>query len=277
MDRQQLEDLEIELMLEAIVRRYGYDFRQYAPASIRRRVLQARAKYGCTTISELTSLLLHHPDFFQQLVSNFSITVTEMFRDPEVYQFIRREIIPYLATYPFIKIWHAGCATGEEAYSMAIILAEAGLLEKTTIYATDFNEAALKSAKEGIYSLEKIKAYTENYRKSGGGGSFSSYFHADYGSAIIQSRLRAQITFARHNLVQDQVFGEMHFIFCRNVLMYFKRALQDKVLKIFDDSLIHNGFLCLGNKESLRFSSLDKRYLSLDDKKKIYRKKGVID
>jgi chemotaxis protein methyltransferase CheR len=276
MERQDVEKIELDLMLEAIVQRYGYDFRNYSKASIERRVRQAKVKLDCREISDITSRLLHNPAFFQELVSNFSVTVTEMFRDPEMYQTLREQVMPYLATYPFIKVWHAGCSTGEEVYSLAILLHEANILEKTTIYATDFNETALNTAREGIYPIERIKEYTENYRKTGGKESFSQYYHAEYDDVIMSQFLKKNITFARHNLVMDQVFGEMHLIMCRNVLIYFNRILQNRVLKLFDDSLIHSGFLCLGNKETIQFSDVKNRFASLNKELRIFRKNKVL-
>ncbi|MBU0483865.1 MAG: protein-glutamate O-methyltransferase CheR [Proteobacteria bacterium] len=274
MGKNDLETIEFDLLLEAIVRRYGYDFRNYARASIERRVRQAMAKLHLERISELTTHLLHDPQFFQDLVANFSITVTEMFRDPQVYLALREKVIPYLATYPFIKIWHAGCATGEEVYSLAILLMEEGLLERTTIYATDFNEAALETARAGIYPIEKIKEYNENYLRAKGKCSFSSYYHAQYDSVIMNKGLKKALTIARHNLVTDQVFGEMHLIMCRNVLIYFNRELQERVFTLFDESLGHGGFLCLGTKETIRFYPMAENFTEFDPQNKIYRKRS---
>lgn len=273
MEKKDVDDIELDLMLEAIVRRYGYDFRNYSKASMERRVKQAKVKMGCAEITDLTRNLLHDPVFFQKLVADFSVTVTEMFRDPEVYKTLREKVLPYLATYPFIKVWHAGCATGEEVYSLAILLHEEGLLDRATIYATDFNEAALSVAREGIYPIERIKEYGDNYHKSGGKDTFSEYFHARYDSVLMAKSLKKNIAFARHNLVTDNVFGEMHLILCRNVLIYFDRTLQDRVFKLFSESLIHNAFLCLGSKESLKFSMVVNEFNEFDKKHKIYRKK----
>ncbi|MDD5758245.1 MAG: protein-glutamate O-methyltransferase CheR [Desulfobulbaceae bacterium] len=272
MEAQEIVAIEMDLLLEAIFRRYGYDFRHYARASMERRILQGMHKLDCQNISELTRRVLYEPAFFQELINNFSITVTEMFRDPETYAYLRKQVVPYLATYPFIKIWHAGCATGEEAYSLAIILAEEGLLERSTIYATDFNETALMTAREGIYPLAQLKAYSENYQKGGGHETLANYYHARYDSVIMAKSLKKNITFARHNLASDQVFGEMHLVLCRNVLIYFDKTLQEKVLGLFDDSLINNGFLCLGNKESLRFFSRATNYTELAPHMKVYQK-----
>jgi chemotaxis protein methyltransferase CheR len=277
MEKTEIEDIELDLLLEAIFKRYGYDFRDYSRASMERRVKHAKMKMGCAEISDLTRMVLHEPDLFQEVLADFSITVTEMFRDPDVYKVIREKIVPYLATYPFIKVWHAGCATGEEVYSLAILLHEEDLLKRTTIYATDFNENALEVAREGIYPLEKIKEFTANYKQSGGEESFSKYFMARYESVIMDKFLKKNITFARHNLVTDHVFGEMHLILCRNVIIYFNRTLQDRVFKLFDDSLAHNAFLCLGGKESMKFSKSVERFEEFDKKMKIYRKKSSCD
>ena len=268
-----IEDIELELMLEAIFRRYGYDFRNYSRASIKRRVKHFMAGSGQEKISEVTTQLLYEPDFFQNLVQEFSIPVTEMFRDSDVYACLRNQVVPFLKTYPFVKIWHAGCASGEEVYSLAILLQEEGIYNRATIYATDFNESMLKKAKEGIYSIGDVKNYFDNYRKSGGTGSLSDYFEAHYDSVIMLPSLKKNITFARHNLAVDKVFGEMHLIMCRNVLIYFNRTLQDHVLHLFDDSLIRGGFLCLGKKETLNFSEVFPAYEKIDEEKKIYRKK----
>lgn len=273
MEAQKIEAIEIDLLLEAIYRRYGYDFRDYARASMERRIRYGLQRLGCGQISELTRRILYEPEFFQELIDGFSITVTEMFRDPEVYAFLREHVVPYLATYPFIKVWHAGCATGEEVYSLAILLAEEGVLDRTTIYATDFNETALQTAREGIYPSDRLKVYGANYQKSGGGATLANYYHSQYESVIMAKSLKKNITFARHNLVSDQVFGEMHLIVCRNVMIYFNRDLQERVLTLFDESLIGNGFLCLGTKESLRFSSLAGKYRELDPHLKVYRKR----
>ncbi|NOX26484.1 MAG: protein-glutamate O-methyltransferase CheR [Deltaproteobacteria bacterium] len=275
MEEREIKEIETDLLLEAIVRLYGYDFRNYARASLNRRIQQAVDKTNCATISDLTARIVREPEFFQRVVANFSITVTEMFRDPEFYKVLREQVLPYLATYPFIKVWHAGCATGEEAYSLAIMLEEEGLLERATIYATDFNEDALENARAGIYPLEQMKQYGSNYRQAGGRGSLSEHYHAQYESVIMEAKLRQSITFSRHNLTVDQVFGEMHLVLCRNVLIYFDRTLQGRVLRLFDDSLVNSGFLCLGSRESLRFSDTAAHFVEFVAKGKIYRKRTV--
>jgi len=277
MRKSEIENLEITLLLDAMYERYGYDFRDYARASVERRARQFLVKSGLNSISEMIPALLHDESFFQALVRDFSITVTEMFRDPQVYRMLIEKVIPVLNTYPFIKIWHAGCATGEEVYSLAILLKEQGVYDRATIFATDFNDEALEKAKQGIYHLENIKQCTLNYQKGGGTESFSQYYHAKYDSIAMDKSLRKKITFANHNLVTDQSFGEMHLILCRNVLIYFNKTLQNRALDIFNESLVPGGFLCLGNKESLLFWDKDKNYESVEDSAKIFQKKYVRD
>lgn len=266
-------EIEIDLLLEAIYQKYGYDFRQYSEAHIKRRVMNRMVLSGYNTVSEMQFQLLHNKSFANDLLHDLSITVTEMFRDPGFYRSIRDKIIPILKTYPFIKIWHAGCSTGEEAYSMAIILTEEGLMERTTIYATDFNQRALDDAKQGIFSNNLIKEYTTNYQASGGRSSFSDYYTADDNMAIMNKNLKKNIVWANHNLVTDSVFAEVHMILCRNVLIYFKRELQNKVHHMFYESLINGGVLCLGSKEGMYFSELKDVYQELDPRQKIFKKK----
>ena len=266
------EDIEIYLLLEAIYQRYGHDFRGYSKSTIKRRVFSILQKSDCENLMQMTQKLLHDESFFQWLLVHFSITVTEWFRAPLFFKRLREKVLPYLKTYPFTKIWHAGCATGEEAYSLAIVLNEEGLYNQSTIYATDFNDNALGKAKEGIFSVNDIKIASPNYQKGGGKKSFTEYVHAKYDSAIIDSSLKKKITFANHNLATDSVFGEMHLILCRNVLIYFGKALKNRVLNLLDDSLIFKGFLCLGNQESLDFTDIHKKYKMVDKKHKIYQK-----
>ena len=268
------ENIEIQLLLEAIYLKYGYDFRSYARASIKRRILHMLSLSGHKNISEMQHQLLYDTDFFDKLLLSFSINVTEMFRDPKFYKSIREKVIPVLKTYPFLKIWHAGCSTGEEAYSIAILLKEEGLQEKSQIYATDFNEMVLKKAKEGVFSVDRIKEYTFNYQKAGGKESFADYYTARYELAKIDNSLKKNIVFADHNLTTDSVFGEMNMIMCRNVLIYFNKELQDRALNLFHNSLAHFGFLCLGSKEDLRFSAHKDDFDEFVAKEKIYRKRG---
>ena len=266
-------DLEISLLLEAIYRKHGYDFRQYSQAHIRRRIMNRMAISGFEDISQMQSKVLNDEIFASELLQDLSITVTEMFRDPAFYRSLREKVIPILKTYPFIKIWHAGCATGEEAYSMAIVLQEEGLYDRTTIYATDFNQLALNQAKDGIFSNKMIKEYTTNYQLSGGKESFSSYYTSNYDNVIMNQSLKKNIVWANHNLVTDSVFAEVNLILCRNVLIYFDKNLQNKVQSLFYNSLINGGVLCLGSKESLRFSDLYEKYMELDTKQRIFKKK----
>ena len=275
MKSENISELEISLLLEAIYQKYGYDFRQYSKAHILRRIRNRLAMSGLEDVSQIQSKVLKDETFTHELLQDLSITVTEMFRDKDFYQSLRENVIPILKTYPFIKIWHAGCATGEEAYSMAIILQEEGLYDRTTIYATDFNQHALNKAKEGIFSNALIKEYTINYQLSGGKESFSSYYTSNYGNIIMNQSLKKNIVWANHNLVTDSVFAEVHLILCRNVLIYFDVDLQNKVQKLFCESLINGGILCLGSKESLRFTDFHEKYSELDKKQRIFKKKRL--
>ena len=273
MEATELKKLEVVLLLETIYQRYGHDFRQYAKASIHRRIDNAVRLFGCNTVSELIPKVLHDPSFFEQLLSEFSITVTEMFRDPGLFLFLRNSVLPYLKSYPSLKIWHAGCATGQEAYSLAILMEEEKLTKRSVIYATDFNDTALDIAQKGIYDLKYVKNYTKNYQASGGRCSFSEYYHAEYGAMKLRRHLKDAITFANHNLAIDGVFSETQLILCRNVLIYFDKTLQDRVLNLFYGSLAENGFLCLGSRESLLFSSVRDKFVIIDEKNKVFQKK----
>lgn len=268
-----LETIEIELLLLALQRGYGYDFRNYTRTTIQRRVRRFLRQTAYQHISELVSAVLHDGALAQAIIYDFSITVTEMFRDPSFYTAVRTYIIPYLQTYPYIKIWHAGCATGEEVYSLAILLREEGLYERTTIFATDFNDRALQTARDGIYPLRAIQQYTANYQLAGGRRSFADYYHADYSYVRMDKSLMQNVTFANHNLVTDGVFGEMHLIFCRNVLIYFEPQLQNRVFGLLDRSLVRGGFLCLGMKESLDFAPVRPDYRLVDGVHRIYDKR----
>ncbi len=268
-----LAENELDLLLETLYQQYGYDFRQYSEAHIRRRVMNRMALSRLETLPDIHHRVVHDETFAAQLLQDLSITVTEMFRDPDFYSAVREKVIPILKTYSFIKIWHAGCSTGEEAYSMAVMLKEEGLYERTTIYATDFNQRALDRAREGIFSHDMIKTYTGNYRKSGGREAFSDYYTAKYDMAILDQSLKKNIVWANHNLVTDSVFAEVNLVFCRNVLIYFNKALQNKVQEVFLNSLINGGILCLGSKESLRYSNCHDKYTELDRKQRIFKKK----
>lgn len=266
------EEIELDLFLQAIHLKYGYDFRNYNKAHLRRRINQRLQLSGLKTISELQNRVLWEKEFFQTLIQDLSITVTEMFRDPEFYAAFRKKVIPDLKTYAHIKVWHAGCSTGEEVYSFAILLKEEGILSKTRIYATDINKNALATAKQGIYSSKEMEQYTRNYMEAGGAGKLSDYYTSKYGSVLFDQSLVKNVVFADHNLVTDGVFAEINLVFCRNVLIYFDKFLQNKVLTLFSNSLTKRGFLCLGTKESLQFSEEEANYSDIDKKMKIYRK-----
>ncbi|NWJ50880.1 MAG: protein-glutamate O-methyltransferase CheR [Bacteroidetes bacterium] len=269
-------NIEIKLFLEAIFQKYGYDFRNYSLAHIKRRILHRLSITKLESISLMQHKVLTDPDFLQQILLDFSINVTEMFRDPDFYLALRKEVIPILKTYPFIKIWHAGCSTGEEVYSMAIVLKEEGLLDRTQLYATDFNQRVLKHAKEGVFSIESIKDFTQNYIRSGGTEHFSDYYIADYDRVIMDKTLSQNVLFAHHNLVTDNVFSEVNMVICRNVLIYFDRDLQNRAIGLFKESLLAGGILCLGSKESLQFNEHSSAFSSLVSKEKIYRKNYLL-
>ena len=277
MQKNETELIEIELLLTALHERYGYDFRTYARASLERRVRGYLQRSGKVHIAELIPEVLWKRDVFEAVVREFSITVTSMFRDPEAYRYLREQVFPLLRTHPFIRIWHAGCATGEEVYSLAILLQEEGLYDRSTIFATDFNDEALRIAEKGIYELGKAKEFTESYQKVGGKQSFADYYEARYDFLAIDSGLKRRITFANHNLVTDGVFSEVHLVLCRNVLIYFNKELQSRVIGLFHDSLIRGGFLCLGDKESFLFSNMQEAFQELDCGQKIYQKKYRLD
>lgn len=268
----QVEDIEIQLLLEGLYLRYGYDFRGYSPESMKRRVLAALARSNCKTISQMLDQSLHDPVFYKTLVSDLTVNVTEMFRDPEVYRCLREHVVPVLRTYPSIRIWHAGCATGEEVYSMAILLYEEGLYDKTLFYATDISLRALEVAKQGIYPADQIQNYTANYQKAGGVESFSSYYTADQGGVRINPSLQKNILFSPHNLATDDIFSEVHMVFCRNVLIYFNRDLQQRVLDLLYRSLVRRGYLCLGSKETVEFSGMSRSFEVIGKEEKIYKK-----
>jgi len=267
------ENIELDLLLQAVFLQYGYDFRDYSRAHVKRRVKHSMVQEGLKSISELQNNILHDRSAFERLVRGLSINVTEMFRNPEFYKSMREKVLPVLKTYPYLKIWHAGCATGEEVYSFAIMLKEEGLLKRTQIYATDFNPDVIEQARKGIFPIRNIKGYTANYQKAGGKESFSDYYHANDEFVIFDKNLKKNIVFAEHNLVTDGVFAEVNMIICRNVLIYFNRSLQNEVLKLLHKSLITGGFLALGTKESLMFSDEEKKYKAIDSGQKIFKKK----
>jgi len=266
------ETIEVDLLLEAAFQRYGYDFRNYARATIKRRVHALVEETKSQSPSALIPGILHDKSLFMRLVSALSVTVTDLFRDPLFYRELREQVMPTLSTYPYFKIWHAGCATGEEPYSMAILLEEEKLYHRARIYGTDMNNDSLEKAQAGIFDLKTMKQGQANYVKSGGRLPFSDYYHAGYGGAQLGNRFSDNITFSRHNLTSDSSFGEMNMIVCRNVLIYFNRQLKDRVLTLFSDSLCHRGFLCLGTKESLQFTCLKDNFEVVSEAQRIYRK-----
>ncbi len=270
--KQELEQIEIELLLDGVHRLYGYDFRNYALPSLKRRIWYHVHAENVSSISALQEKVLHDRACFERFVYSLSIPVTEMFRDPGLFLTFRQKVIPLLRTYPYIRIWHAGCSTGEEVYSMAILLHEEGLYDKARIYATDMNARSLQQAKEGVYEIGKMKQYTKNYMEAGGTRAFSEYYTAKYNSVILQPYLRKNIIFAEHNLATDTSFNEFNVIFCRNVMIYFNDELRDHVHGLFHESLSRFGVLVLGSKESIHFTRFSNSYEPLDRVEKIYRK-----
>ncbi|MDQ0196161.1 CheR family methyltransferase [Paenibacillus wynnii] len=270
--KNELEDIEIQLLLEGVHRLYGYDFRNYALPSLKRRIWHHVHSENVPNISALQEKVLHDRACFERLIYSLSIPVTEMFRDPGLFLTFRKKVIPLLRTYPYIRIWHAGCSTGEEVYSMAILLHEEGLYDKARIYATDMNNRSLQQAKEGVYEISKMKQYTKNYLEAGGTRAFSEYYSAKYNSVILQPYLRKNIIFAEHNLATDTSFNEFNVIFCRNVMIYFNDELRDNVHGLFNESLSRFGVLVLGSKESIHFTKHSDSYEALDRVEKIYRK-----
>jgi chemotaxis protein methyltransferase CheR len=267
-----LEQIEIALLLEAIYRRYGFDFQQYAAASLKRRLWRRIHGEKLDTVSGLIEKVLHDPAVMERLLLDLSVNVTAMFRDPDFYTAFRERVVPHLRTYPFTRIWNAGCSTGEETYSLAIVLGEEELYDRARIYATDINEAVLDRARAGVFPLEKMREYTQNYIRSGGRRAFSEYYVAGYDRAQFRRALLDNVVFAQHNLVQDSAFNEFHVIVCRNVLIYFDKALQDHVHRLFYESLAMFGVLALGQKESIAFSPYGDRYEELAPGQKIFRK-----
>jgi chemotaxis protein methyltransferase CheR len=268
-----LERLEIELLLQGIYRHYGHDFRSYAFSSLRRRLRKRLEAEELKTFSALTDRLLHDPDAMDRLLRDLSVNVTGMFRDPTFFLSLRQNVVPILRTYPFVRIWHAGCATGEEVYALAIMLEEEGLYDRARIYATDMNSDALDKAKAGIFPLARMREYTSNYLQAGGTRSFSEYYTANYEAALFDPKLRRNVLFAQHNLATDTSFSEFNLILCRNVLIYFDRTLKERVYKLFADSLASLGVLCLGRRESLRFTAVETEYEEFDAKERIYRRR----
>lgn len=270
--RDDVDEIELALLLEGVYRRYGFDFREYAPASLRRRVWRRVHAEGLSTISALQDKLLHDSACMERLLLDLSINVTAMYRDPTFYVTFREKVVPLLRTYPFTRIWVAGCSTGEEVYSLAILLAEEGVYDRTRIYATDINESVLDRARAGVFPLDKMREYTENYIKAGGQRAFSEYYLAKYDGAQFQRSLVENVVFAQHNLVSDRSFNEFNVVVCRNVMIYFDRALQDRVHRLFYESLTMFGVLALGAKESIKFSPFEDRFEDLDANERLYKK-----
>lgn len=272
MNNEGVERLEIDLLFEALHRRYGYDFRNYSAESAGRRVRRRVNQEGLGSISELQHRVLHDEEAADALLRALSINVTEMFRDPPFYQALRKHVLPLMADHEHLKVWHAGCATGEEVYSMAILLAEEKLYQRSRLYATDFNNVALDAAKSGIFALDRMRNYSGNYQAAGGTESFADYYHAKYDRAVMKSGLKERLVFAHHNLATDASFGEMQMVVCRNVLIYFDRELQERVFKLFTESLCMGGILCLGSHETIQLSGMAGRFDSVVPEQRIYCK-----
>ncbi len=268
------EDIELRLLLEAIEKRYHYDFKEYSRASLKRRLTRAREHFQCRSFSLLQDLVLHNADMLPRLLPFLTVQVSEMFRDPAYFRGLRERVVPHLRTYPSLKVWVAGCGSGEELYSLVILFREEGLEQRTLFYGTDINPAALKEARAGVYSLERIPQFTENHRASGGPCSLSHYYTAAYGRAVLDKSLRARAVFADHSLVSDAVFAEVQLVSCRNVLIYFNRELQDRALGLFKDALVRRGFLGLGARESLRLSRHAGEFEEFVPGERIYQRKG---
>jgi chemotaxis protein methyltransferase CheR len=267
-------ELELTLFLEAVYQRYDYDFRRYARASIKRRISAAMARFGCSTVTQLQERVIHDPAAFLILLDFLTVQESEMFRNPSYYLALREHVVPILRTYPSLRIWVAGCSAGEEAYSLAILLREEGLLERSLIYATDINSEALRRAQAGVYDIAKLATFTENHRRAGGRTSLSDYYMAAYGGALLDGTLRQHIVFSDHSLATDSVFAEVQLVSCRNVLISFDRALQDRAIGLFHEALAYRGFLGLGARESLRFSDFSEAFTDVAKAERLYRKAG---
>jgi chemotaxis protein methyltransferase CheR len=268
------EAIEIRLLLEAINAKYGYDLRDYASTTMRRRVLAALSKSGLSHLGDLQHQIIANPAFFAEVLDGLTVRVSEIFRDPSFYRAFRQRVVPILRTYPLIRIWHAGCAAGEEVYTSAILLTEEGLYDRSYLYATDLSLQAVDQAKEGIYSADRLETLAENHRQSGGASEFASYFTTAYGRLAMKDSLRRNVSFFQHNLVSDYVFGEMHVIFCRNVLIYFAQNLREKVLDKLVQSLCPGGFLCLGASEQLPKQGRLRAFTAFCADERIYRHEG---
>jgi len=268
-------DVELDLFLEALYRRHHYDFRSYSRASLQRRAELACGRLDCATLSDLQRRLLHEPDVLPTIIDAMTVQVSELFRDPGYYLALRREVLPHLSTFPSLKVWVAGCADGEELYSLAILFREEGLFDRTLFYATEINRRALLKAEAGIYDLDRMAAFSQNYQKAGGRASLSDYYTAAYGRAAFDRTLRSKTVFTEHNLASDQVFSEVHLVSCRNVLIYFDNTLQDRALGLFAGSLARGGFLGLGAHETLRFSAYSPMFSSFDESQRIWRRNAI--
>jgi len=269
------DDIELRLLLDSIHRRYHYDFRGYSMASLKRRLLQGREHFDCRTFSQLQDRVLHDPTVLPRLLSYLTVQVSELFRDPSYFRVLREMVVPHLKTYPSLKVWVAGCSAGEEVYSLAILFREEGLESRTLIYGTDIDPAALRKAEAGVYELDRIPAFTENHRRSGGRSSLSDYYTAAYGAAVFDKDLRKRVVFSDHSLASDAVFAEMQLVSCRNVLIYFDRELQDRTIGLFKESLTRKGFLGVGAKETLRFSRHADAFTDFARDERIYQKRGA--
>ena len=268
----EIHNTELSEFLSSVFYCYGYDFSDYSKASVKRRIIRFMSMYKLKDIFHLKHLIINDEEFFKLFLEEFTVNVTEMFRDPALYKFIRNQIVPHLSTYPYLKVWHAGCSTGEEVYSMAIVMEEEGIYDKTKLYGTDINQKVLIQAKKGIFSVESMKTYTNNYINSGGGRAFSDYYIAKYDGVLFDKTLKRNMVFSAHNIVSDSSFNEFNMIVCRNVMIYFNKDLQNKAVELFYNSLIMFGYLVLGNKESLLFSRLKDKFEVIDQEQKIFRK-----
>lgn len=272
--RAPIQDIEQRLLLDAIYHQYHYDFREYAQASLKRRLQSALTQFGCKTLSQLQDRVLHEPAVFTALLQFLTVQVSDMFRDPSYFLALRNEVVPILRTYPSIKVWVAGCSAGEEVYSLGILLHEEGLLDRALIYATDINPHALRAAEQGVFDLDRVAAFTANHAQSGGRSSLSDYYTARYGRVVFDKKLREHMVFSDHSLATDSVFAEVHLVSCRNVLIYFERDLQNRALGLFHDALVHRGFMGLGSRESIRFSAQADNFDDFVLEDRIYRKKA---
>lgn len=266
------DSIELDLFLDALHRRYHYDFRSYSRGSLARRAELARERLGCSTLSEAQGRLLHDPEVLPDIIDAMTVQVSEFFRDPDYFLALRRDVLPYLRTFPSLKVWVAGCADGEELYSLAIMFAEEGLLDRTLFYATEINHRALARAEAGVYDIDRMALFSQNYQRAGGRGSLSDHYTAAYGRAAFDRRLRSRTVFSEHNLASDQVFSEVHLISCRNVLIYFDDSLQNRTIGLFAEALARDGFLGLGLHETIRFSAHANAFAAFDETRRIWRR-----